>query len=84
MYDPTASRTENLTLSYRPLSGKGTGLEVLEKAGSLIGWSNGEPVRTPYDHCILIMPSLAQLRRGVTVVRLGRIERRYASTSKTA
>ncbi|EEA00023.1 conserved hypothetical protein [Burkholderia sp. H160] len=32
-------------------------------------------MRTPYDNCILVMPSLRQLRPGVTVVRLGRIER---------
>ncbi|HXZ09738.1 MAG TPA: M14 family metallopeptidase [Paraburkholderia sp.] len=52
-----------------------TGLEVLEKAGSVIGWSNGAPVVTPYDNCMLVMPSLRQLRPGVTVVRLGKVER---------
>ncbi|RDU97714.1 M14 family metallopeptidase [Trinickia dinghuensis] len=52
------------------------GLETFEKAGTLIGWSDGEPVVTPYDDCMLVMPSLRQLRPGVTVVRLGRIEKR--------
>ncbi|MEW9586317.1 M14 family metallopeptidase [Paraburkholderia sp. DGU8] len=61
-------------------AGTYTGLEVFEKAGSVIGWSNGEPVRTPYDHCVLVMPSLRQLRPGVTVVRLGRIDRRIAAS----
>ncbi|MFT4067086.1 succinylglutamate desuccinylase/aspartoacylase family protein [Paraburkholderia sp.] len=51
-----------------------TGLEVFAEAGALIGWSNGEEVRTPYDNCMLVMPSLRQLRPGVTVVRLGKIE----------
>lgn len=41
----------------------------------MIGWSNGEPIYTPYDNCMLVMPSLRQLRPGVTVVRLGKIER---------
>ncbi|SAK81011.1 M14 family metallopeptidase [Caballeronia ptereochthonis] len=56
-----------------------TGREVFPEAGSVIGWSEGEPVKTPYDDCMLVMPSLRQLRPGVTVVRLGRIERRINS-----
>jgi predicted deacylase len=59
-----------------------TGLEVFEKAGAVIGWSDGEPVSTPYDDCMLVMPSLRQLRPGVTVVRLGRIERRIDLLSR--
>ena len=57
-------------------AGEYTGLEVFPKAGAVIGWSDGEPVKTPYDDCILVMPSLRQLRPGVTVVRLGKIEQR--------
>jgi len=48
------------------------GLEELERAGTIIGWQDGEPVTTPYDHCTLVMPSLRQLVPGVTVVRLAR------------
>ncbi|WP_133647135.1 M14 family metallopeptidase [Paraburkholderia flava] len=55
-----------------------TGLEVFPDAGSVIAWSNGEAIRTPYADCMLVMPSLRQLRVGVTVVRLGKIERRIA------
>ncbi|ADG18524.1 Succinylglutamate desuccinylase/aspartoacylase [Paraburkholderia atlantica] len=55
-----------------------TGLEVFPDAGSVIAWSEGEVVRTPYPDCMLVMPSLRQLRAGVTVVRLGRIEQRRA------
>lgn len=48
------------------------GLETLEKAGSVIGWADDKPIVTPYDMCTLIMPSLRQLKPGVTVVRLAR------------
>jgi hypothetical protein len=61
-------------------AGDYTGLEVFSDAGSVIGWLDGEPVKTPYDDCMLVMPSLRQLRPGVTVVRLGKIERRIQST----
>jgi hypothetical protein len=50
-----------------------TGLETFAKAGTVIGWNEGEPVLTPYDNCVLVMPSLRQLRPGVTVVRLGQL-----------
>lgn len=63
-------------------AGPYTGLEVFEKAGAVIGWSEGHPVATPYDDCMLVMPSLRQLRPGVTVVRLGQIERRIDQSSR--
>jgi predicted deacylase len=47
------------------------GLEVLTPKGTLIGRDNGREVRTPYDDCVLIMPS-RRLVRGQTAVRLGR------------
>jgi predicted deacylase len=50
-----------------------TGLETFEKAGTVIGWNDDEPVVTPYDNCVLVMPSLRHLRPGVTVVRLGQL-----------
>ncbi len=48
------------------------GLETLEKAGSVIGWADGRAIVSPYDRCTLVMPSLRQLKPGVTVVRLAR------------
>ena len=48
------------------------GLEVIAKAGSVIGWNDGEPVTTPYDDCVLVMPSTRQAKAGVSVVRLAR------------
>jgi predicted deacylase len=47
------------------------GLEVLPQKGTLIGRDNGREVRTPYDDCVLIMPS-RRLVKGQTAVRLGR------------
>ena len=47
------------------------GLEVIPKKGSLIGHDDDKDVRTPYDDCVLIMPS-RRLIRGQTAVRLGR------------
>lgn len=48
------------------------GGEIIAHAGTVIGYDQGVPLVTPYDDCVLIMPSLRQLRVGVTVVRLGR------------
>lgn len=47
------------------------GLEVLSPKDTLIGHDNGREVRTPYDDCVLIMPS-RRLAKGHTAVRLGR------------
>ncbi len=49
-----------------------SGSEVIAKAGSLIAVDTGHPIVTPYDDCVLVMPSVRQLRKGVTTVRLGR------------
>ena len=48
------------------------GMEILPEAGTLLGHDGETEVRTPYDQCVLIMPSL-RLRKGQTAVRLGRI-----------
>jgi len=45
------------------------GLEIIARAGTVIGWNDAEPVTTPYDDCVLVMPSTRQVRAGVTVVR---------------
>lgn len=47
------------------------GLEVIEKAGTIIGWDGDKEIRTTYDNCVLIMPS-RRLSPGLTAVRLGR------------
>lgn len=50
------------------------GLERIAHAGTVIGHNDGEAVTTPYDDCVLVMPSTRQARPGVTVVRLARRE----------
>lgn len=50
------------------------GLELISHAGTVIGNNDGEPVTTPHDDCVLVMPSTRQARRGVTVVRFARRE----------
>ena len=47
------------------------GMEVIEKEGTLIGRDGEAELRTPYDNCVLIMPS-RRLRRGESAVRFGR------------
>lgn len=47
-------------------------LEVIPKAGSVIGFDGGERIETPFDDCVLVMPSTRQARAGVTVVRYAR------------
>jgi hypothetical protein len=47
------------------------GLEVIQTAGTVIGHDGASPVATPYNDCVLIMPS-RRLTRGQTAVRLGR------------
>jgi predicted deacylase len=65
--------TEAVTITgnHFDFAGDFRGLEVLAEKGSLIGRDDGREVRTPYDNCVLIMPS-RRLVRGQTAVRLGR------------
>jgi len=49
------------------------GFEVIENAGTVIARDGGRDIRTPYDECVLIMPS-RRFARGQTAVRLGRFE----------
>lgn len=51
------------------------GAQRIAHAGTVLGWREGEPFVTPYDDCTLVMPSLRQLRPGVTVMRLARTTR---------
>jgi hypothetical protein len=47
------------------------GLEVIAEEGTVIGWDGEEEIRTPYDNCVLVMPS-RRLFPGQTAVRFGR------------
>jgi predicted deacylase len=64
---PVVARSEDFRFA-QPF----TGLEVIERAGTVIGWNEVEPVVTPYDDCVLVMPSTRQAKPGVTVVRYAR------------
>jgi len=48
-----------------------TGLEVIPRAGTTIARDGTRAVTTPYDDCVLIMPTL-RIKRGKTAVRFGR------------
>lgn len=50
------------------------GLEVVPKAGTVVATDGETTWRTPYDDCVMVMPSLAHKRPGNTVLRLGRYE----------
>lgn len=60
------------SMNFR-FAGPYTGLETFAEAGTTVAWNDGEPVHTPYPNCVLVMPSLRQLRPGVTVVRFGQL-----------
>ncbi|HEX9585353.1 MAG TPA: M14 family metallopeptidase [Gammaproteobacteria bacterium] len=47
------------------------GMEVIADAGTVIGWDGDTAIPTPYDNCVLIMPS-RRLKKGESAVRFGR------------
>lgn len=51
--------------------GNPANLDVIAEAGTVIGHDGDRAVTTPYDNCVLIMPS-RRLATGQTAVRLGR------------
>ena len=50
------------------------GLETIDKAGTVIATDGDKVWRTPYDACVLVMPSTAHVKPGNTMVRLGRYD----------
>lgn len=46
------------------------GMEVISKAGTVIARDGEKAVTTPYDNCVLIMPS-GRLKKGESAVRFG-------------
>lgn len=65
--------TDAMTVKSGPFRFSRTvrGLDVIPKAGTVIAFDGDHPVTTPYDDCVLIMPS-KRLTHGLTAVRLGR------------
>jgi predicted deacylase len=67
--EPVVAKTMNFRFA-RPWKG----LEVIPKAGSVVATDGDKTWRTPYDECVLVMPSLVHLKPGTTMVRLGRYD----------
>jgi predicted deacylase len=49
------------------------GLELIEHAGTVIARDGDREIVTPYDNCLIVMPSLRHIGPGVTVMRLARV-----------
>ena len=47
--------------------------QSVARAGTVIGHDGSADVITPYDHCVLVMPSLAHATPGATMVRFARV-----------
>lgn len=67
--EPIVARTPDFRFA-RPWKG----LEVVPQAGSLVATDGDQAWRTPYDDCVLVMPSTAHVKPGNTMVRLGRYD----------
>jgi predicted deacylase len=50
------------------------GLQIIQQAGTVVASDGDKTWRTPYEQCVLVMPSLAHLKPGTTMVRLGRYD----------
>lgn len=59
------------TMGFR-FAGEFKGLEILPVAGTEVARDGDTVWRTPYDDCVLVMPSMRHLKLGATMVRLGR------------
>jgi len=59
------------TAAFR-FAGDFRGMEVIARRGTVIAHDGDAAVTTPYDDCVLIMPS-RRLRPGETAIRLGRV-----------
>ncbi len=59
------------------------GLEVIAEAGTVIGYDGGKEVTTPFDDCVLVMPS-RRLNKGESAVRFGRFVAAAAGEAGTA
>lgn len=65
--DAIVARSAELSFAQAWRSG-----QLVPQAGTLLGFNAGQAFVTPYADCHLVMPSLRQLRTGVTIMRLAR------------
>ena len=49
------------------------GMQQIDKEGTVIAYDGTEEIKTPYDNCILVQPTMRHARKGTTAVRLGRL-----------
>jgi predicted deacylase len=67
--EPVVAKSMNLRFAW-PFKG----LEVVPKAGTTIATDGETTWKTPYDDCVMVMPSVRHLKPGTTVLRLGRYD----------
>ena len=67
--EPVVAKSKDLKFPYLF-----KGLEVIPKAGTVVATDGDTVWKTPYDDCVLVMPSLAHVKPGATVLRLGRYD----------
>jgi predicted deacylase len=67
--EPVVAKSMNLGFPYLF-----SGLEVIPTAGTVIATDGDAVWKTPYDNCVMVMPSLKHVKPGTTVLRLGRYE----------
>jgi predicted deacylase len=67
--EPVVARSMNFHFT-RPYQG----LEVVPEKGTLVARDGDVEWRTPYDDCVMVMPSMLHLKPGTTMLRLGRYE----------
>ena len=67
--EPVVATSRTLKFPY-PFKG----LEIIPQAGTVVATDGATVWKTPYDDCVLVMPSLAHVKPGTTVLRLGRYD----------
>jgi len=67
--EPVVANSLNLKFPYLF-----KGLEVIPRAGTVVATDGDTIWKTPYDDCVMVMPSLAHVKPGATVLRLGRYD----------
>ena len=67
--EPVVAKSMNLKFAWAF-----KGLEVIPKAGTTVATDGDTTWKTPYDECVMVMPSLRHLKPGTTVLRLGRYD----------
>ncbi len=67
--EPVVAKSMNLKFAW-----SFKGLEVIPKAATTIATDGATTWKTPYDDCVLVMPSVRHLKPGTTVLRLGRYD----------